>query len=56
MITEAFKNMGAIDANKRKNFAAELNIIKTNLLNEINSHESKIELKEIDEKLKFRKN
>ena len=55
VITEAFKNMGAIDANQRKNFAAELNIIKTNLLNEINSHESKIELKEIDEKLNSEK-
>ena len=40
---------------KRKNFAAELNIIKTNLLNEINSHETKIELKEIDEKLSSEK-
>ena len=55
VITEAFKNMGAIDANQRKNFAAELNIIKTNLLNEIISHESKIELKEIDEKLNSEK-
>ena len=55
MITEAFKNIGAIDVDKRKSFAAELNIIKANLLNEINSYETKIELKEIDEKLSSEK-
>src|SRR5210317_1863048 len=51
IITEAFKGMGKIDADQRKNFAAELNIIKTNLLNQISSYQSKIELKEIEEKL-----
>ena len=55
MITEAFKNIGAIDVDKKKSFAAELNIIKANLLNEINSYETKIELKEIDEKLSSEK-
>ena len=51
IITEAFKSMGKIDADERKNFASELNIIKSNLLDQINSHQSKIELKEIEEKL-----
>ena len=51
IITEAFKGMGKIDADQRKNFAAELNVIKTNLLNQISSYQSKIELKEIEEKL-----
>jgi phenylalanyl-tRNA synthetase alpha chain len=51
IITEAFKGMGKIDADQRKNFAAELNVIKTNLLNQISSYQSKIELKEIKEKL-----
>ena len=54
-ITEAFKNIGTINADQRKNFAAELNIIKTNLLNEINSYEKKIEESEIDEKWNSKK-
>ncbi|RZO88122.1 MAG: phenylalanine--tRNA ligase subunit alpha, partial [alpha proteobacterium HIMB114] len=51
VITEAFKSMGKIDADQRKNFAAELNSIKTNLVTQINVYETKVELKEIEEKL-----
>ena len=43
--------MNKINAGERKNFASELNIIKSNLIDQINSHQSKIELKEIEEKL-----
>ena len=55
VITEAFKSMGKIDADQRKNFAAELNSIKTNLVTQINVHETKVELKEIEEKLSSEK-
>ena len=51
VITEAFKSMGKINADERKNLASELNIIKSNLLDKINSYQSKIELKEIEKKL-----
>ena len=51
VITEAFKSMSKIDADQRKNFAAELNSIKTNLVTQINVYETKVELKEIEEKL-----
>ena len=43
------------NSSNKTNIAAELNIIKTKLLNGINSHETKIELKEIDEKLSSEK-
>jgi len=52
IITEAFKNMANIQADKRKTFAADLNIIKSNLLEQINLNQSKIDLVEIQEKLK----
>ena len=44
VITEAFKSMGKIDADQRKNFAAELNSIKTNLVTQINVYLSLIHI------------
>ena len=53
IITEAFKILGQIDPEKRKSFAAELNLIKSGLLNDINNFQSKINFKEIETKLKL---
>ncbi|MBL61624.1 MAG: phenylalanine--tRNA ligase subunit alpha [Candidatus Pelagibacter sp.] len=53
IITEAFKILGQIDPEKRKSFAAELNLIKSDLLNDINNFQSKINFKEIETKLKL---
>ena len=50
-ITEAFKSLGSIDADKRKDFASELNQIKSNLLEKINKLQTKFELDNIEQKL-----
>ena len=50
-ITEAFKSLGSIDGDKRKDFASELNQIKSNLLEKINNLQTKFELDSIEKKL-----
>ena len=47
-ITEAFKSLGSIDGDKRKDFASELNQIKSNLLEKINNLQINFELDDIE--------
>ena len=51
-ITEAFKGMGQVAPDQKKDYAAKLNNIKSDLIDKINSTQSKFDLKEIEEKLK----
>ena len=48
-ITEAFKGMGQVAPDQKKDYAAKLNNIKSNLIDKINSTQSKFDLKEIEE-------
>ena len=51
-ITAQFKTLGSLDANKRKEFASELNKLKDSLTAQIEKNSIELELKEINEKLK----
>jgi len=51
-ITAQFKILGSLDANKRKEFASELNKLKDSLTAQIEKNSIELELKEINEKLK----
>ena len=55
LISSQFKKIGTIAESERKKFASDLNIIKDELLNLINSKIKEIENLEIDEKLKKEK-
>ena len=55
LITEQFKKIGSITVSERKKYATELNKIKDELLNLINSKISEIEISEVNEKLKKEK-
>jgi len=54
-ITFLFKNINKIEADKKKDFASNLNILKNDLLSEINKISSELEIKEINSKLKNEK-
>ena len=54
-ITSLFKNIGKIEADKKKDFASNLNTLKNYLLSEINKISSELEIKEINSKLKNEK-
>jgi len=54
-ITDQFKNLGTISADKRKEFASSLNKLKDNLINQIENKFLGLETLEINEKLKNQK-
>ena len=54
-ITQQFKTLGSLDAEKRKEFASNLNKIKEDLTNQIEQKSFEIENLEINEKLKSEK-
>jgi phenylalanyl-tRNA synthetase alpha chain len=54
-ITNQFKNLGIIAADKRKEFASSLNKLKDNLASQIDSKFMNLEIIEINEKLKDQK-
>ena len=54
-ITNQFKNLGTIPADKRKEFASSLNKLKDNLTAQINDKLLVLEAREINEKLKDQK-
>ena len=54
-ITNQFKNLGTIPADKRKEFASSLNKLKDNLTTQINDKLLVLEAREINEKLKDQK-
>ena len=54
-ITSQFKNLGSLPPDKKKKFASELNKLKDNLANQINTKNLEIETKEINNKLKDEK-
>ena len=56
MISLQFKKIGAIADSDRKKFASDLNTIKDELQDLINSKTKEIEIAEINEKLKKEKN
>ena len=51
-ITAQFKTLGSLDANKRKEFASELNKLKDSLTAQIEKNSIELELKEINEKIR----
>ena len=55
LITKQFKKIGSISDSERKKYATELNNIKDELQNLINSKISEIEISEVNEKLKKEK-
>ncbi len=55
LITKQFKKIGSISDSERKKFATELNNIKDELQNLINSKISEIEISEVNDKLKKEK-
>ena len=54
-ITNQFKNLGTISADKRKEFASSLNKLKDNLINQIENKFLGLEILEINDKLKDQK-
>ena len=54
-ITQQFKTLGSLEANKRKEFASKLNEIKNDLTNQLEQKTLEIETNEINEKLKNEK-
>ena len=54
-ITVQFKNLSALESNKRKEFASNLNKIKDDLSNQLEQKNLEIETNEINEKLKNEK-
>ena len=54
-ITNQFKNLGTITADKRKEFASSLNKLKDNLTTQLDNKSIEIETLEINEKLKDQK-
>ncbi len=54
-ITKQFKNLGALEPDKRKEFASNLNTIKDDLSSQLEQKNIEIETKEINEKLKNEK-
>ena len=55
VISNSFKKLGSIPSEERKNFASELNFIKDELQEKINSKLQEIETKEINSKLENEK-
>ena len=55
LISSQFKKIGSIAVNERKKFASDLNVIKDELQELINSKINEIEISEINEKLKKEK-
>ncbi len=55
LITKQFKKIGSISASERKKYATELNNIKDELQNLVNSKIGEIEISEVNEKLKKEK-
>ena len=54
-ITQQFKTLGSLEANKKKEFASKLNEIKNDLTNQLEQKTLEIETNEINEKLKNEK-
>ena len=54
-ITSQFKNLGSLPLDKKKEFASELNKLKTSLTNQLDTKNLEIETKEINNKLKDEK-
>ena len=54
-ITQQFKTLGSLEADKKKEFASKLNEIKNDLTNQLEQKTLEIETKEINEKLKNEK-
>ncbi len=54
-ITNQFKNLGALPANEKKEFAFNLNKLKVSLTEQIEAKNQQIEIKEVNEKLKDEK-
>lgn len=52
IITEAFKGMSKVDPDKKKDFAAKLNNIKSDLIEKLNDTQSNLDFKEIEQKIK----
>jgi phenylalanyl-tRNA synthetase alpha chain len=54
-ITSQFKNLGSLPSDKKKEFASELNKLKDNLSDQLDTKNLEIETQEINEKLKDEK-
>ena len=55
LISNSFKELGSMQSEDRKNFASDLNFIKDELQEKINSKLQEIEINEINSKLKNEK-